>query len=186
MWDAPHNSVLKTLTDITKYPDYVKALEALINTPTQKRYWWLVANPKIWSMADLAVGSTVEYELYNDSGKQRRIFQNFLDAKAGDAVIGYESTPVKQIVALAEVSKEQNGETIEFVKKEALKNPIDFPTIKAVEGLKDMQFLGNPQGSFFCLSEAEYELILDLIRESNAVPVVKQKETDIHSVLHQR
>lgn len=39
-----------------------------------------------------------------------------------------------------------------------------------------MQFLGNPQGSFFCLSEAEYELILDLIRESNAVPVVKQKE----------
>ncbi len=136
----------------------------------------MVANPKIWSMADLAVGSTVEYELYNDSGKQRRIFQNFLDAKAGDAVIGYESTPVKQIVALAEVSKEQNGETIEFVKKEALKNPIDFPTIKAVEGLKDMQFLGNPQGSFFCLSEAEYELILDLIRESNAVPVVKQKE----------
>ena len=148
----------------------------MINTPTQKRYWWLVANPKIWSMADLAVGSTVEYELYNDSGKQRRIFQNFLDAKAGDAVIGYESTPVKQIVALAEVSKEQNGETIEFVKKEALKNPIDFPTIKAVEGLKDMQFLGNPQGSFFCLSEAEYELILDIIRESNAVPVVKQKE----------
>ena len=150
--------------------------EALFNTPTQKRYWWLVANPKIWSMADLAVGSTVEYNLYNDSGKQRRIFQNFLDAKAGDAVIGYESTPVKQIVALAEVSKEQNGETIEFVKKEALKNPIDFSTIKAVEGLKDMQFLGNPQGSFFCLSEAEYEQILDIIRESNAVPVVKQKE----------
>lgn len=150
--------------------------EALFNTPTQKRYWWLVANPKIWSMADLAVGSTVEYNLYNDNGKQRHIFQNFLDAKAGDAVIGYESTPVKQIVALAEVSKEQNGETIEFVKKEALKNPIDFSTIKAVEGLKDMQFLGNPQGSFFCLSEAEYEQILDIIRESNAVPVVKQKE----------
>lgn len=176
MWDAPHNSVLKTLTDITKYPDYVKVLEALFNTPTQKRYWWLVANPKIWSMADLAVGSTVEYNLYNDNGKQRRIFQNFLDAKAGDAVIGYESTPVKQIVAMAEVSKEQNGETIEFVKKEALKNPIDFATIKAVEGLKDMQFLGNPQGSFFCLSETEYELILDFIRESNAIPIVKQKE----------
>ncbi|MEE0336707.1 MAG: AAA family ATPase, partial [Prevotella sp.] len=118
----------------------------------------------------------VEYNLYNDNGKQRRIFQNFLDAKVGDAVIGYESTPVKQIVALAEVSKEQNGETIEFVKKEALKNPIDFSTIKAVDGLKEMQFLSNPQGSFFCLSEVEYELILDIIRESNAVPVVKQKE----------
>lgn len=176
MWEAPHNSVLKTLTDITKYSDYVKALEALFKTSTRKRYWWLVANPKIWSMNDLAIDSTVEYNLYNDNGKQRRIFQNFLDAKVGDAVIGYESTPVKQIVALAEVSKEQNGETIEFVKKEALKNPIDFSTIKAVDGLKEMQFLSNPQGSFFCLSEVEYELILDIIRESNAVPVVKQKE----------
>ena len=176
VWDAPHNSVLKTLTDITKYPDYVKALEALFDTPAQKRYWWLVANPKIWSMADLAVGSTVEYQLYNDNGKQRRIFQNFLDAKVGDAVIGYESTPVKQIVALAEVSKEQNGNTIEFVKREALKSPICFADIKAAEGLKDMQYLGNPQGSFFSLSEAEYELILDIVRESNAVPVVKQKE----------
>lgn len=176
MWEAPHNSVLKTLTDITKYSDYVKALEALFKTSTRKRYWWLVANPKIWSMNDLAIDSTVEYNLCNDNGKQRRIFQNFLDAKVGDAVIGYESTPVKQIVALAEVSKEQNGETIEFVKKEALKNPIDFSTIKAVDGLKEMQFLSNPQGSFFCLSEVEYELILDIIRESNAVPVVKQKE----------
>lgn len=176
IWDAPYNSVLKTLTDITKYSNYVKAMEALFNTLTQKHYWWLVANPKIWNMGDLAVGSTVEYNLYNDNGKQRRIFQNFLDAKVGDSVIGYESTPVKQIVALAEVSKEQNGETIEFVKKEALKNPIDFATIKGVESLKGMQFLGNPQGSFFCLSEAEYELILDIIRESNAVPVVKQTE----------
>lgn len=176
VWDAPHNSVLKTLTDITKYPGYVEKLEALFNTPTQKRYWWLVANPKIWSMADLAVGSTVEYNLHNDNGKQRRIFQNFLDAKVGDAVIGYESTPVKQVVALVEVSKEQNGKTIEFVKKEALKTPIDVAAIKAMEGLKDMQFLRNPQGSFFCLSEAEYEQIVGIIRENNAVPVVKQKD----------
>lgn len=177
MWDAPHNSPLKTLTDITKYSDYVAAIEALFNTSSvQKRYWWLVANPKIWSMADLAVGSTVAYNLYNENGKQRRIFQNFLDAKVGDAVIGYESTPVKQIVALAEVSKEQNGETIEFVKTEALKNPIELSTIKTIEGLEDMQFLGNPQGSFFCLSEAEYDQILDIIRENNAVPVAKQTE----------
>lgn len=176
VWDAPQSSVVKTLTDITPNTDYVNALEALFNTSAQKRYWWLVANPKIWSMADLAVGSTVEYNLYNDNGKQRRIFQNFLDAKVGDAVIGYESTPTRQIVALAEISRAQNGESIEFVKKEALKIPIDLATIQSIEGLKDIQFLGNPQGTFFCLSETEYELILDIIRENNAVPVVKQKE----------
>lgn len=176
IWDAPHNFAQKTLTDITPNTDLVKALETLFNTSTQKRYWWLVANPQIWSMADLAVGSTVEYDLYNDNGKQRRVFQNFLDAKVGDTVIGYEASPTRQVVALGEISKAQNGETIEFVKKEALKNPIDFATIKSIEGLKDMQFLGNPQGSFFRLSEAEYELILDLIRETNPVPVVKKKE----------
>lgn len=175
-WDAPHPSVPKTLTDITKYPGYVKALEALFNTSTQKHYWWLVANPQIWSMRDWAVGDTIEYELYNDNGKQRHIFQNFLDAKAGDVVIGYESSPCRQIVALAEVSREQNGETIEFVKKEKLDIPIDFATIKAMESLKEMQFLYNPLGTFFCLSEAEYEQILSIIRMYNSVPIVKPKE----------
>lgn len=34
-----------------------------------------------------------------------------------------------------------------------------------------MQFLSNPQGSFFALTETEYDLLLDLIRESNVAPV---------------
>lgn len=172
-WDAPHKSVLKTLTDISKYPDYVCSLENLFAPTTGKRYWWLVANPKIWSMNDLAVESSIEYTLYSDSGKKRNIFQNFLDAKKGDVVIGYESTPTKQIVAIAEVSRPQNGNTIAFTKKEALKNPINLSDIKAIEGLKDMQFFHNPIGSFFALTEAEYDLVLDIIRESNAVPTTK-------------
>lgn len=49
--------------------------------------------------------------------------------------------------------------------------------IKAIDGLKDMQFLGNPQGSFFSLTETEYELLLDIIRESNVAPVEKHVET---------
>ena len=50
-------------------------------------YWWLNANPKIWSFADLAVGDEQSYTLYNENGNKRRIFQNFLDAKAGDMVL---------------------------------------------------------------------------------------------------
>lgn len=45
---------------------------------------------------------------------KRRIFQNFLDAKVGDVVIGYESNPVRQIVAIGRVSAEQDGEKIIF------------------------------------------------------------------------
>ena len=43
----------------------------------------------------MPVGEIQNYTLFNDNGNKRRIFQNFLDAKAGDMVIGYESTPVK-------------------------------------------------------------------------------------------
>ena len=46
----------------------------------------------------------------------KRIFQNFLDAKAGDMIIGYESNPVKQIVAIGRVSAEQDGEKLFFEK----------------------------------------------------------------------
>jgi 5-methylcytosine-specific restriction protein B len=131
------------------------------------KYWWLVANPKIWSMAELPVGGTVAYSLYNDNGKQRRVFQNLLDAKVGDLVIGYESTPRKQIVALAEVSRANDGKTIEFTKTESLQAPIDYAEIKGIEELSHMQFFGNAQGSFFALTEDEYDCLYDIIRSSN-------------------
>lgn len=79
-------------------------------------YWWLNANPKIWSFSDIAVGETQAYTLYNENGNKRRIFQNFLDAKVGDVVIGYESNPVRQIVAIGRVSAEQDGEKL-FLRK---------------------------------------------------------------------
>ena len=45
------------------------------------RYWWLNANPKIWSFANIGIGEAQSYTLYNENGNKRRIFQNFLDAK---------------------------------------------------------------------------------------------------------
>lgn len=41
-------------------------------------------------------------------------------------VIGYESTPVKQIVAILRVSAEQDGQKIYFEKVEGLSSPIVF------------------------------------------------------------
>ena len=64
-------------------------------------YWWLCANPKVWSIAEWPLGDEQEYTLLNENGHKRRIYQNFLDAKAGDKVICYETTPTKQIIGLA-------------------------------------------------------------------------------------
>lgn len=132
-------------------------------------YWWLNANPKIWSFADIAVGEVQSYTLYNENGNKRRVFQNFLDAKAGDMIIGYESNPVKQIVAIGRVSAEQDGEKLFFEKVEGLTSPIDYATLKGCPELERMEYFQNPQGSLFKLTRGEFDFILDMIREENLV-----------------
>lgn len=132
-------------------------------------YWWLNANPKIWSYSDIDVGEIQSYTLYNDNGNKRRIFQNFLDAKAGDLIIGYESQPVKQVVALAKVTQENDGKNIYFEKTEGLPIPIAYATLKNCLELERMEYFINPQGSLFKLTKGEFDFILDLVREENPV-----------------
>lgn len=133
----------------------------------EHRYWWLNANPKIWSFSNLQTGHVQEYTLFNENGNKRRVFQNFLDARTGDLVIGYESNPVKQVVALAKVSAANDGNKICFEKTESLVNPIDYRTLKECPELQQMEFFQNPNGTFFKLTKDEYEFIMDMIREEN-------------------
>ena len=142
-------------------------------------YWWLNANPKIWSFSDIAIGDVQSYTLYNENGNKRRIFQNFLDAKAGDMVIGYESNPVKQVVALGRISAEQDGEKLFFEKVEGLTSPIDYTTLKGCPELERMEYFQNPQGSLFKLTRGEYDFILDMIREEN--PVATETPSDSYT-----
>lgn len=142
-------------------------------------YWWINANPKMWSFSDIAVGETQAYTLYNENGNKRRIFQNFLDAKVGDVVIGYESNPVRQIVAIGRVSAEQDGEKLFFEKVETLSSPIDYAVLKECPELENMEYFRNPQGSLFKLTRSEYEFILDMIREEN--PIVTASSSDAYT-----
>lgn len=133
----------------------------------EHRYWWLNANPKIWSFSNLQTSHVQEYTLFNENGNKRRVFQNFVDARAGDLVIGYESNPVKQVVALAKVSAANDGKKICFEKTESLVNPIDYRTLKECPELEQMEFFQNPNGTFFKLTKDEYAFIMDMIREEN-------------------
>lgn len=152
-------------TDLSGIELYVAAAPG----EEDRGYWWLNANPKIWSYSDIAVGEVQSYTLYNENGNKRRIFQNFLDAKAGDMIISYESNPVKQIVAIGRVSAEQDGEKLFFEKVEGLTSPIDYATLKECPELERMEYFQNPQGSLFKLTRGEYDFILDMIREENPV-----------------
>lgn len=176
-------AVQTVLWVMKKYEDEAKKLMGVsentesvpaVDLPkASQNYWWLVANPKIWSAQELAVGGTIDYTLYSESGKKRKVFQNFLDARKGDFVVFYESSPTLQIVGLAVVECESDGQTILFKKTEGLESGIALSEIKAVDELRNMQFLKNPQGSFYSLTADEYDYIEDLIREKNPVMPAK-------------
>lgn len=143
-------------------------------------YWWLTANPKIWSFADIKIGEEQNYTLYNDNRNKRRIFQNFLDAKVGDIVIGYESNPVKKIVALAKITQANDGESIYFEKTEGLVAPIEYQVLKDSSELEKMEFFVQPNGSLFKLTKGEFDFIMDIVREENPLQktdVIIQKYT---------
>lgn len=158
-------------------PYFDISLQQLFGSDVQSvGYWWLTANPKIWSFANLSVGEEKFYTLYNDNGNKRKVFQNFLDARTGDIIIGYESYPVKQVVALGRVSQENDGKVIYFEKTEALTTPIDYLDLKACPELSKMEFFTQQNGSLFKLTKGEFNFIMDIIRENNPLPT---KDTDI-------
>ena len=130
-------------------------------------YWWLNASPKIWSFADIEIGEEQSYTLYNDNGNKRRIFQNFLDAKVGDFIIGYEAYPIKKVVAIARITQENDGKSIYFKKVEGLSVPIEYATLKEYTELEKMEYFVQPNGSLFKLTKGEWDFIMDIIREEN-------------------
>ena len=184
-WETEDKSAMKTLTNITQYADYVDKLNKLVEGQTgvptsvpagSKQYWWLVANPKIWSIADMEIDEEQGSTLYNDNGHQRRIFKHFLSAKEGDIVIGYEATPTKQIVGLLVISKANDGQMICFKKTETFVTPIDFSQLKNTPGLENMEYMKNQQGSFFKVTEDEYDIIMEMVRAENPIKELGKKD----------
>ena len=183
-WKSDSMLAMKTLTNITRYTDDVKQLNKLIEgkaspasiESSDKQYWWLVGNPKIWSLSNMKVGEEQEYTLYNENGNPRRVFQNFLNAKKGDKVIGYEARPTQKVVSLLEISKENDGNTIGFRKVETLPEPVSFSTLRETPGLETMDYMKNQQGSFFKVTPDEYDIIMELIRGDNPLPKKESNE----------
>ena len=177
-WKTDSMLAMKTLTNITRYTDDVKQLNNLIEektlpapvASTDKQYWWLVGNPKIWSLSGMKVGEEQQYTLYNENGNKRKVFQNFIDAKAGDIVIGYEARPTQKVVCLLEISKANDGKEIGFKKTESLLEPIPFSTLKVTPGLEGMEYMKNQQGSFFKVTADEYDIIMEMVRGDNPIP----------------
>ena len=160
--------------DSTNVPLYAQSQE-----DDGQQYWFLNANPKMWSMSSMPVGEIRNETLFNENWNKCKIVKDFIDIKVGDMVIGYESTPMKQIVTIFRVSAEQDGERIYFEKlEECYSSSIDFATLNAWFKLKKKEYFSITQGSLFKLTKTEYEFIIDLIHRENPVPTAKKNKDE--------
>jgi 5-methylcytosine-specific restriction protein B len=138
-------------------------------------YWWLVAKPSIWSFNECKIGERQTYTAINENGNKRRIFKHFENAQKGDLLIGYESTPIRQVKAICEITRplhlsEDKGDVIEFEISEKLGIPVYLNELQNNPLLKSSEpFTNNLQGSLFKLTEDEFDLIREVINEKNFI-----------------
>ena len=145
---------------------------------TERGYWWLNAAPGIWSWSDVNVGEEATYTLYNDEGHKRRIFQNFLDAQPGDPIVGYATSPIRQIVAFGCATKKQDGTYLYFEKTEDLVTPVALSDIQANPVLEGCEYLQKQQGSPFRLTANEYAAILDMAGHGEDTALLEQDDDE--------
>ena len=187
-WSADFDLVVKTLTDITKYPDYVVKLQNLIGIETDGvlqseskapsyslqgvAHWWLNANPKIWDIRNAKLGTVNTYTTHNEAGNKRQKYKHFAAVKPGDLVLGYVTSPEKEIVALCEITKALHttdaGEVIEFKKIEQFKTPVTWAQLQSLPELKNCEPVQSNQGSLFTLTVEEYDCIRSMIDDRNS------------------
>ena len=182
-WPLDKNEWLatKALTEVTKYTDWTKnALEMM--RPTATNYWWLNANPAIWRFDTLAAGKKVIYTAVNEDGNKRRMYKHFLAACAGDMVVGYMSSPDREVTCICRVTKglheSKEGPGIEVEKVRDFPITIPFDKLEQHPGLKDAEPVQQHQGSLFRLQKTEYEIIRSLLEEANPPGPTPKTYTD--------
>ncbi|MGP6145860.1 AAA family ATPase [Jeotgalibaca sp. A122] len=139
----------------------------------QANYWWVTASPKIWNFSEIKVGESINYTKYNENGNRRKIIKNYNAIKEGDLIVGYESSPELQIVALGTIAY-TDDEIVRITKQEELIHPISYNDLKEINEIQDMEFFSGTQGSLFKLTREEFYHLMDLIREDNPIPEVDE------------
>jgi 5-methylcytosine-specific restriction protein B len=169
----------KAAEPVSEYGDLIEEENKEIN------FWWLNANPKIWEIGKHSEGQKQTYTTHNEKGNKRRVYKYFEEAKPGDLMIGYESSPTKQIKAIYEITKgihnTDSGEEIEFELVEKLEIPIHWNDLKNNSVLQECEVFINNQGSLFRLKEEEFDIIREIIDNKNIITGILSKGNIVKS-----
>ncbi len=164
---------VKFLTNITPWPDFVKEFCLLTgyDPGNLRKYYWLNANPKIWSFESVMVGGECTYTSTNELGNKRNRYKCFQEARPGDILIGYVTTPKRAITAICEITKSlhasDDGEVIAFKKIRNVAAPVTYDELRTDPEIAESEPLKSAQGSLFKLTQSEYEHVLRMIDEKN-------------------
>lgn len=154
-------------------------------------YFWLTSNPSIWSIDEIKDGGEVFYTAYSKNGNKRQVFKAFQEAKPGDRVLIYESSPSFAIVAEGEVVKGLHKE-----REEGFEEPVEgvsFRYIRDVGPVSWDQMVHHPKlkdsspirirarGSLFSLTREEFEEILKLEKEDGRSPLQVNFDQEIQT-----
>ena len=153
-------------------------LERKLSTATtERRVWWVVANPSIWSWDRLFAEGTVDY-------RYGRLQRNYPLVEPGDLVIGYQSNPDKRIVALGRITRGQHegseGLVISIEPVARVANGPTYDELCANDILKASEPLRfRNQGTLFSLSQEEGEHLLAWLQERDPnLPPLGAGESD--------
>lgn len=131
--------------------------------PESRNYWWLNANPAIWSYSDLAPGEENNYTQYNESGSLRQVPKYFLEVHPGDLVLGYATSPQKELVCLCEITRPLENGAFHFKKLFDFPNPVPSTAWTSDPLLSYFHF----QGSLFKVSQEQWDGFVGLVKERN-------------------
>lgn len=179
-----HPIVTKTLTDITKYPEYVDRIRRLIGIgqeqaiPKSVNYWWLKMFPKYHPITDLELGQEQAFSAYNRKGARRQDYELYQEIRKGDLLIGFAAAPIKKALVVFELSKElyvnddTGDEEIAFTVQKILPNPVELEKVLNLPSMSDSDVNKRP-GSLFRLSQEQFQSIITYDLEQTAPDYAK-------------
>jgi 5-methylcytosine-specific restriction protein B len=165
-WLLKRRSIEAAATNVLADPKaYQAALAELTSGSSERRVWWVVANPSEWGWDRLFVDRAVDFRV-------GRLGRNYAVVQPDDLVVGYQSTPDKRVVALARVRQglhDVNGEPkISLVPVAPVHNGLTYDQLQKDSVLHEsepMRF--RNQGTLFALNQLEAEHLLALLAEAD-------------------
>lgn len=160
--DAGREDINEVLSDSEQF---IKEEQSLSSAQVSKRVWWLVANPKEWQWETL-------FKKKKETFRYGRLQRNYPIVKRGDLVIGYESTPAKQLKAIARISREfgvlegDEQPTIQIEPVARITKGLTYDELQADPVLKESEPLKfNNQGTLFGLTADQAGYLLSLLSD---------------------